>query len=57
MSTTTNTDASNMRTHRALRDCAEWLRYCLIIGWQKSQLNALEDLWWQYHDDSGALRP
>ncbi len=43
------------RTLKALRQCAEWLRYCLSIGWKKSDLDALEHLWWKYHDDYGRL--
>lgn len=44
-----------MRTQRAIRECVEWLHYCLSIGWNKSQLNALEALWWKYHDNYGRL--
>jgi hypothetical protein len=44
-----------MRTSRAIKQCAEWLSYCLKIGWPKSALDQLEDLWWQYHDDYGRL--
>jgi hypothetical protein len=40
---------------RALQKCAAWLAYCLRIGWQRSQLDALEKLWWEHHDDNGAL--
>lgn len=43
------------RHHRAMLACAEWLAYCLEIGWLKSQLDDLERLWWQYHDDQGNL--
>jgi hypothetical protein len=32
-----------------VKRCAEWLRYCLEIGWKKSQLDALEKLWWKFH--------
>jgi len=31
----------NMR-QRKVKKCAEWLAYCLEIGWDKSQLDALE---------------
>lgn len=44
-----------MRTQRALIACMEWLHFCLQIGWPKSQLDALEELWWKYHDDHGRL--
>ena len=39
----------------ALRKCAEWLAYCLSIGWRREQLDALEALWWQHHDRTGRL--
>jgi hypothetical protein len=45
-----------MRTQKAIIQCAEWLRYCLEIGWPKSDLDALENLWWEYHDDFGRLK-
>ena len=44
-----------MKTRKAIQACAEWLHYCLSIGWHKSQLDDLEALWWQYHDDDGRL--
>lgn len=37
-------------TERAMRKCAEWLAYCLRIGWSRKELDALESLWWKYHD-------
>jgi len=42
-------------TFGALRKCAEWLAYCLSIGWRREQLDALEALWWQHHDRTGRL--
>ncbi len=42
-------------TVAALRKCAEWLSYCLSIGWRREQLDALEALWWQHHDRTGRL--
>ena len=39
----------------AVRACAEWLSYCLSIGWSKADLDALEHMWWEYHDDHGCL--
>ena len=45
-----------MRSQKALRQCAEWLAFCLRIGWQRSQLDDLERLWWQYHNDKGSLK-
>jgi hypothetical protein len=45
-----------MRTQRAVIDCAYWLKACLELGWRKSDLDFLEALWWQHHDDRGELR-
>jgi hypothetical protein len=45
-----------MRTQKAIRECAEWLSYCLRLGWKKSQLDRLEEIWWEFHDDNGKLR-
>ena len=42
-------------TVAALRRCAEWLAYCLSIGWRRAQLDELEALWWQHHDRTGRL--
>lgn len=41
---------------RASMACAEWLSFCLSIGWKREQLDALQELWWQYHDDDGKPR-
>jgi hypothetical protein len=40
-----------MVSPRAARACAKWLSYCTEIGWSKSALPKLADLWWQYHDE------
>lgn len=45
------------KTNKAIRACAEWLSECLRLGWAKSDLDALEALWWQYHNDEGKLTP
>lgn len=45
-----------MRTKK-VKKCAEWLAYCLEIGWDKSQLDALEKLWMDNHDDNGNFKP
>lgn len=42
-------------TQKALRACAEWLAYCLSIGWRKDSLDRLEALWWEHHDAQGRL--
>lgn len=50
------TDESPKPTHTAMRKCAEWLNVCLELGWAKSELDALEVLWWRYHDHRGNLK-
>jgi hypothetical protein len=35
--------------------CAEWLSFCLSIGWGKDQLDGLEKIWHQHHDEAGNL--
>ncbi len=44
-------------TMRGLRACAAWLAYCVRIGWPKSSLDRLEEIWWQHHDRNGRLFP
>ena len=39
----------------ALKACANWLVYCLQLGWKKEQLDILEKIWWEHHDDNGRL--
>lgn len=34
---------------------AEWLSFCLSIGWQKDQLDGLGDIWDKHHDEAGNL--
>lgn len=46
-----------MRTRRAVQKCAKWLVACLRIGWRKTDLDLLEDLWWAHHDEKGNLKP
>jgi len=43
-------------SQKAFRACARWLQTCLEIGWRKSDLDALEKLWWEHHDDNGKLK-
>lgn len=45
-----------MTKQQALKACAEWLVYCLKIGWSKSALDGLEKTWWNYYDEHGARR-
>jgi len=44
-----------MRTQKALMGCAKWLSHCLDMGWEKSALDGLEKIWWEYHDDVGSF--
>lgn len=44
-----------MPTKYAVRVCAEWLAACLRMGWKRSDLDWLERLWWQWHDENGNL--
>jgi len=34
---------------------AEWLSYCLSIGWKNDQLDDLQKIWDQHHDEAGNL--
>ena len=38
-------------SYRAVEKCRQFLTICLDIGWQTSELDALEELWWKHHDD------
>ena len=38
------------------RKYGEWLAECLRLGWSRDDLDALEALWWKYHDEDGRLR-
>jgi len=44
-------------TQRALQVCANWLAYCLKLGWKASDVPRLEQLWLEYHDEYGNLKP
>ena len=46
-----------MSRHDGARLRAEWLLYCLSIGWTREELSALEKMWDQYHDENGKLLP
>lgn len=43
------------KSRRAIEACGRWLVFCLKMGWQKSDLDKLEQLWWEYRDDNGNL--
>lgn len=45
-----------MGMNRGVRMCAEWLVYCLSIGWRHDDLDDLEKLWWRHHDLNGNVR-
>lgn len=47
--------AERQKSRRAIVACGKWLAECLRLGWSRDQLDALEALWWQYHDDQGNL--
>ncbi len=42
-------------TRQASVECARWLANCLKGGWTKAELDMLERLWWEHHDDHGRL--
>jgi hypothetical protein len=42
-------------TIEGLRRCAEFLTFCLSIGWSRESLDLLERLWWEDHDHNGNL--
>lgn len=44
-----------MRSTRAITACANWLTYCLALGWPKKDLDRLQQIWWEWHDDYGRL--
>jgi hypothetical protein len=43
------------RSQKAIMACARWLTYCLSIGWTHDDLDALDAIWWEWHDDHGRL--
>jgi hypothetical protein len=46
-----------MPSRRAARACAQWLVTCKRLGWREQDLDALERVWWAYHDpQTGVLR-
>lgn len=38
-------------TLRAQRKCAQFLSYCLSIGWDRSCLDDIERIFWLYRDE------
>jgi hypothetical protein len=43
-------------TMRGRRACAEWLSYCLSIGWSRDDLDGLEEIFWRFKDRNGRLK-
>lgn len=43
------------RSTKAIYACANWLSACIRMGWDKSLLDELERIWWQWHDDYGNM--
>jgi hypothetical protein len=56
MTEDTRARAPETPTREAVHKCAEWLAYCVRIGWRRDELDFLEGLWWKYHDNRGNLR-
>lgn len=46
-----------MSKTEGVKKCAEWLAYCLSIGWNKSDLTGLENIWHKFKDENGNLKP
>lgn len=44
-----------MRQSEAIMACGRWLATCLKIGWSHDDLDTLEGIWWDWHDDYGRL--
>jgi hypothetical protein len=44
------------RTQKAWRLCAKWQAACLKLGWKKSDLDDLEEIFWRYRDNHGRLK-
>jgi len=45
-----------MKTLKAIKTCSYWLSYCIKIGWNKNDIDQLEELWWKFHDDNGNIK-
>ncbi len=48
-------DETRRPSRAAAQACGHWLKTCLDLGWRKSDLDRLEELWWKYRDDHGNL--
>jgi hypothetical protein len=43
-------------TVKGVKKCAEWLAFCLSIGYKKEELDALENVFWMFRDRNGNLK-
>ena len=43
-------------TANAQKICCNWLAFCLTLGWKKESLDALEQMWWDWHDRKGKFK-
>lgn len=48
-------EPTNFQKMKAVRKRADWLKYCLELGFEKDQLDALAETWDKYHDEFGNL--
>lgn len=53
MSNTASKEGVMDKTIKGIKECAKWLEACLALGFSKSKLDELEELYWQYHDGNG----
>lgn len=45
-----------MNKTQAAKKKADWLAYCLSIGWEKKELDDLSKVWDDYYDEEGNRR-
>lgn len=46
-----------MNKNDAAKKKADWLIYCLDIGWSKDDLDGLSELWDKRYDENGNVKP
>lgn len=46
---------AKQRSPKALKECVRWLGFCRKIGFKTEEVDALDRLWWRYHDEDGNL--
>lgn len=44
-------------TREAIQAALNWVEKCRTWGWKDKDLDALESLWWEYHDSEGTPKP